>query len=1165
MKNKLTFLGVMAFILVSFSNISATQSSQQDSIHTIFFSENYYKNGFGFGAGGKTSLKVKETEEGKIIEIKLDDKIYGSEAAISIGNDTSIDCSPFLKNGAISFRLKGNKGNEKFYISLKDAGNPKGENMTMSRCPSWHWFTTTNSWQRVIIPLAAFPETGNKWYTKEMTSEASKIDIKHINTISFSSEKYLNYGYVDQDSTITIFIDDLMVLSQVKELPISKEERWALLFDTVTPPNMIVKKDEKLLTFFNYFSNDIAKYTSIYTYGGRTDFKINYSNNDSLLSVLCCYLDDKEWSGVTLYRGNPAHSLNLLPYRDSGSIEFFVKGEKGGETFYIGILDDESDGRDRRVQVRVPSKNYIKVTKEWQLVSIPFSDFGDMGKWWDSEAFYEVAGIFDWSKVSDIRFSTDKYVHNKITDDSKKPVKLYFADIKLLKNYRKFNNILYWKEFKSDASDITVEDFEDSNLISQWKIVKDLYSELKVSSGKNENNNSKALRIDHKIFEYARLMYEFTDKEKSKRDWSKHSTIKFDYYSTALKQLAIMVIIDSSGEAWSSFFETRKGWQEIVLPFKDFRKYEDAHLSNADLNGRLDLEKVISYGFIPISKDKKHTIIIDNLVLTNRSVLSEEEKRRCVLYNQVGYERKGKKRFFVTDTSSYDFAITDTNGNLVYSSKLDNRGEWKSAKAFIKSGDFTEVNNSGKYILHIGGSGEKREINIGENIYLRPLNAAIKAFYFQRSGIDIVKPFAENWPRKGGHPDTACSLHISTGKSGIINVRGGWYDAGDYGKYITSAGVSVWLLLSLYEIFPFLISDSLNIPESGNKISDLLDEVRFELEWMKRMQDSDGGVFFKVGPLDWDGFISPDSSKAQRYVIGKSTASTLNFAHSMAKAARIYKKVDKKFASDCLKRAVAAWKWALKNPNIREPSECGGTGAYADEHYADEFFLAATELFLTSGKSEFKKYIEKNINENLIEGKFSWLRVNNLAIMALLTSPKSKDITGKDLLVKNFNWWCDSIMSVIERHPCHLPSDGFEWGSNNDFLSYAISLCYAHLLTKKEKYLDGVIAITDYIFGSNACGYSFVTGFGVISPKAPHHRIMASDKIEEPIPGFLVGGPNANMDDAMDLTGGVYYKYKEPALTYMDEVSAYACNEVAINWNANLVFVMGYLSGCRAK
>jgi endoglucanase len=139
--------------------------------------------------------------------------------------------------------------------------------------------------------------------------------------------------------------------------------------------------------------------------------------------------------------------------------------------------------------------------------------------------------------------------------------------------------------------------------------------------------------------------------------------------------------------------------------------------------------------------------------------------------------------------------------------------------------------------------------------------------------------------------------------------------------------------------------------------------------------------------------------------------------------------------------------------------------------------------------------------------------------------------------------------------PYGISIDHFEWGSNSDVLNQAVILCIAHHITGDQKYLDGAVRNTDYIFGKNATGFSFLTGFGSKQVMNPHHRPSGADGAEAPVPGFIVGGPNKYKQDASQ----VEYASDFPAKSFEDVEPSFASNEVCLNWNAPAVFVLGYL------
>ncbi|HEX2958056.1 MAG TPA: glycoside hydrolase family 9 protein, partial [Chitinispirillaceae bacterium] len=470
------------------------------------------------------------------------------------------------------------------------------------------------------------------------------------------------------------------------------------------------------------------------------------------------------------------------------------------------------------------------------------------------------------------------------------------------------------------------------------------------------------------------------ENDTQKTDWSSHNAVTFDFFSSEKSQTCMLMIIDSGSEAWSAHFIARSGWQKISVPFADFRQFEWWQPENALLNGKMDMCHVRTFDWRPGINGKKGTVTLDNITITNYSPESEQTSKNIQI-NQVGYLPGFFKKFSVTDSNAYTFLLKNSQGEVVLTDSLLKGKFWEPSGQFVKTGEFSGISQPGTYTLTIQETGESTSVMIKDTLG-DILKDALRAFYYQRASIDISEPYAGKFHHRAGHLDTAAMFHQTTGKTGTADVRGGWYDAGDYGKYIVNAGIACFRLLSLYELYPHLFGDDLNIPESKNSISDILDEVRYEIEWFRRMQDEDGGVFFKVGPLQWDGFIMPAKADQPRYIIGKSTSSTLNFAATMAMAARIYKTTDKKFSKDCIKRAIAAWNWAIQNPSIVQPAETGGTGAYGDNYLNDEFFWAASELFTTTKRPVYKKYIDDHKDVSVALVSSDW---ENVGICGYLT------------------------------------------------------------------------------------------------------------------------------------------------------------------------------------
>ena len=419
----------------------------------------------------------------------------------------------------------------------------------------------------------------------------------------------------------------------------------------------------------------------------------------------------------------------------------------------------------------------------------------------------------------------------------------------------------------------------------------------------------------------------------------------------------------------------------------------------------------------------------------------------------------------------------------------------------------------------------------------------------------IEEPYGGIYQRASGHPDDQCYFHPSTGKEeGTLNSPGGWYDAGDYGKYAVNAAIAVGQMLNLMETLPEAApGDQLTIPESGNGIPDLLDEIRYELDWVATMQDDVGGVFHKLTALNFGGFIMPEEYDLDRYIIGKGTSSSLNFAAVMAQASRVYAEIDPLFSASALEAAEAAWKWAVENDSIpfRNPEDVF-TGEYGDHQFSDDFYWAAAELYVSTGREDYIAYLLENEEPYQHQMTNSWkFFIRNMGFHTLLINETDMHPALKEKHLK----LSDEILEKLNTIPYRISIDHFEWGSNSDVLNQAMILCIAHHLTGDQKYLDGALRNTNYIFGKNATAYSFMTGFGSKQVMHPHHRPSGADAIDEPVPGFIVGGPNKDKQDRQE----VQYASDYPARSFEDVEPSYASNEVCLNWNAPAVFVLGYL------
>ncbi len=551
------------------------------------------------------------------------------------------------------------------------------------------------------------------------------------------------------------------------------------------------------------------------------------------------------------------------------------------------------------------------------------------------------------------------------------------------------------------------------------------------------------------------------------------------------------------------------------------------------------------------------------LPLVSCRTVEKEKSGAAIRLNQLGYYPRSVKKVVVVNTKSTKFQIKTVEGNTVYEYILTKGKYWDKSGENVKIADFSDFSLPGKYFLSVKDAPPGHIFEISDDLYSSAFRAALKSFYYIRSGIDIEEKYGGKWSRKGGHPDTLCFFHKSAQRGkGFAPSPKGWYDAGDYNKYVVNGGISVGTLLALYEMCPGIAGDMFaEIPESGNGIPDILDEVKYELDWLLTMQTRTGAANMKLTSKTFSRFVMPDKDTLKRYFVGTGTAPALNLAATTAMAARIYKSYDAGFADRCLKTAEKAWKWAVENSDVpfENPDDIS-TGEYGDTDFTEEFWWAASELYLTTGDELYENYLLTRKPYLTFAAGENWRTfLGNLGSFSLLVSAKKIPSSLKKTLNAKLFSTADTLLKIAGTIPYRIPVDNFVWGSNSDILDAAMVLAYAYKLSGNKKYLYGVIETTDYIFGKNATGYSFMTGFGGKTPIHVHNRICASDGIVEPIPGLIVGGPNSQRQD---VAAGVTYPSGFEAKSYVDAEASYASNETAINWDAPAVFVLGFLTEC---
>ena len=482
--------------------------------------------------------------------------------------------------------------------------------------------------------------------------------------------------------------------------------------------------------------------------------------------------------------------------------------------------------------------------------------------------------------------------------------------------------------------------------------------------------------------------------------------------------------------------------------------------------------------------------------------------------------------------------------------------------------DFSALSTPGIYTLYANG------LSVPVTITSRPYRfltrQALRAFYHQRTAMPIEEPFAEGYARAAGHPDDHVLVHPSAATderpaNTVIASLGGWYDAGDYNKYIVNSGYTMGVFLMAYEQqSAYYDTLSLNIPESGLRVPDMLAEAMYNIRWMLTMQDTDGGVYHKLTNPEFESFIRPDECQKPRYVVLKTTAAALDFAATMALAARIYapyEDVYPGFVAEATTAALRAWDWALAHPAIYYDQNAMNeqytpaiiTGAYDDYDVQGEFYWAATELYLLTQNNVYREAALAYCPAVFTPA--TWGDVTELASIEWMLHPQGVEefaAEKKAALLAYLKPYMDEAESIsVHRSPYGNREEDFFWGCNSEGCCWrGVECLYAYRLTGEEKYLVNAERCLNHILGQNATGFCYVTGFGTRPTKDPHHRLSYSHP-KGTLPGFLAGGPNRMRQDA-ETDGVRYPKNVSADESYLDFQPSYASNEVTINWNVTL-------------
>jgi len=482
---------------------------------------------------------------------------------------------------------------------------------------------------------------------------------------------------------------------------------------------------------------------------------------------------------------------------------------------------------------------------------------------------------------------------------------------------------------------------------------------------------------------------------------------------------------------------------------------------------------------------------------------------------------------------------------------------WRAGATHAQSGDrgwwldFSSLKTAGSYyvydVVNQVGSGR---FEISKTVYADVLKQALRMFYHQRLGVAHPAKYAgANWADtasyQGAQQDRfATSRYAKGDMSSAKDLSGGWMDAGDTNKYTSFAQDAVLQLLEAYRLNPAVFTDALGIPESGNGLADVLDELKWELDFLKRMQDATGthGFLLKVGSDTYDGSSSPPSVDARpRYYLPECSSATLAGTAMLASAAVVFKSIPSQLAygTDLLTRAELAWaraKTSTSNFSSYQTSCDDGDIKAGDadmpaQTQLESAFIAAVYLYEATGKAEYRSFVESRYTQiqpySLQWWGPYWLPQQQALLRYAGLSGVSATVASN---IRNQKAQMNGVDSInddsagTDLYRAYLADAEFNWGHNKtranagnlnlDFVSYGVNSAQAtQYRAVAEQHLH-------WLHGANPLGLVMLSNMGAYGAESSVNEIYhtwfsdgsvwdnAQTSPKGPPPGYLTGGPN---------------------------------------------------------
>lgn len=532
-----------------------------------------------------------------------------------------------------------------------------------------------------------------------------------------------------------------------------------------------------------------------------------------------------------------------------------------------------------------------------------------------------------------------------------------------------------------------------------------------------------------------------------------------------------------------------------------------------------------------------------------------------VKLNTVGYllGRKKQATIPVVEGAETFQVVNIATNQLAFEGLLAAVTENADTADKTRVADFTSLEAPGTYVLNVAGLRPSPPFVIADNTLNEPLRLTMLGLYGLRCGVAIE---IEHQGTHFGH--AAC--HLEDAKRGEANAdgTGGWHDAGDYGKYTVNASFALAFTLKAWEDFGAGLGTLQHIPNYAGTLPAWLEESKYQLDQILKMQYPDGGVAHMIGPYNpagtaapYPGTVMPEKDVYLRAFSETGTEATADFAAVTAMASRVFRAYDPAYADKCLAAALAAQAYLDANPDTKRPNLDAFT------HYAylarngdvGDRFWALAELWRTTADPALLARVEAAMAPTVDTG-FDWGNPRNLGVFSYVQAASSaRDPAVFEKARAAVQAAANQLVDMTTQHAYGRALGGqYWWGSNGTVARSTLVLFVANALTPDVRYLDTAVQQIDFLLGRNVQGRSFLTGAGYLPAQKPHHRPSQADRAPLPWPGLLVGGANGRGDD--EVLKAAVEQGVAPGLMWFDNAASYGSNEVAINWNTALAYAL---------